>query len=61
MYKKNAKRDVRLSSIAQMKQALDQLQKEMQNSKRWIPHCIKIGQLLFQMGPSPLSRVQISC
>jgi hypothetical protein len=33
MYGKNAKRDVKFSSIAQMKQASDQVQKEMKTAK----------------------------
>jgi hypothetical protein len=33
MYKKNVRRDVRLSSIAQMKQASDPVQKEMKTAK----------------------------
>ena len=51
LYQKNTKWDVRPGSISQLRYASGHVEEEMQDSKSWIPRCVKISQILFQILP----------
>ncbi len=51
LYQKNAEYDSRPGPISEMKRASSQIEKEILNHKKQLPHCGTVSQILIQLGP----------